>query len=132
MLERKVINRYIKRLTFQYLIIGAISAAVFLYLIPQHYFSLLPLVFIYFYLLNYFAYFILIKTHKLPTIKFSKYFMLLTFIKFFGSLIFVVLYIIFARNTLNPFLVIFIILYFHSLFQLVREFQHFLSEKNSK
>lgn len=131
MLEHKAIKRYLKKLTFQFLAFGAISAAVFIYLIPQHYFRFLPFVFLYFYLLNFFTYFIMIKTHNLSTIKFSKYFMLLSLIKFFGSLVFVVLYIIFARSTLIPFLVIFIILYFHSLFQLVREFQLFFSKKNS-
>ncbi len=132
MLEHEAIKRYLKKLTFQFLAFGAISAAVFVYLIPQHYFIMFPVVLLYFYLLNFFSYYILIKTHNLPTIKFSKYFMLLSLIKFFGSLIFVVLYIIFARSTLIPFLVIFIILYFHSLFQLVRDFQHFLSKKKSE
>lgn len=130
MLERKAIKRYLKKLTFQFLAFGAISAAVFVYLIPQHYFKMFPVVLLYFYSLNFFSYFILVKTHSLPTVKFSKYFMMLSLIKFFGSLIFVFLYIIFARSTVIPFLVIFITLYFHSLFQLVRDFQHFLSKKN--
>jgi hypothetical protein len=130
--EIKTILKFIKGLTVQYLVLAIICAAVFGYIAPQHYFPMLPVVFIYFYLLNFFSYFILVKTHNLPTIRFSKYFMLLSMVKFFGSLGFVVLYIIFARETLIPFLVIFIILYFHSLFQLVREYQFFLAEKNSR
>jgi hypothetical protein len=46
-----------------------------------------------------------------------------------GSLIFAFLFMIFAREHMIPFLVIFIILYFLSLSQVVRDFLGFINQK---
>jgi len=124
------IKVFSKKLTIKFLLLAAVTAIVFLFFVPQYYFHLLPLVFIYFYVTNYVGYRILVKSHDYPTAKFSRYFMIVTFIKFFGALVFAVLYMIFARESLFPFLVIFIILYFFTLIQLVREFLGFITKKS--
>ncbi len=129
--DRQTIVRYLRKLVLQFLVIGALSYAVLLLLIPQYYFAILPWVLLYFFLLNLISFYLLIKTHNLSTAKFYKYFMLMSVSKLFSSLVFVVVYLIFNREQPIPFLVIFIILYLHSLFQLVREFQRFLLQKKS-
>jgi hypothetical protein len=126
------IKVFTKKLTIKFLLLAAIAGIVFYFFLPQYYFQFLPVVFIYFYATNYIVYRILIKSHDYPTAKFSRYCMLITFIKFFGALIFAVLYMIFAKESLIPFLVIFIILYFSSLIQLVREFLGFVTKKSKR
>lgn len=131
MQQSRVIGKYIAKLSILFVIMGAISAVVFVFAIPQHYFSLFPFVLAYFFLLNFFSYLVLIKTHGLPVTKFYRIFTMMSTVKFLFSLIVVVLYIIFCRETLYPFLATFIILYFHSLFQVVRDFQSLLPKKSS-
>lgn len=127
--ELSAIKRFSVRLTIIFLVLIAFSAVAFKFFIPQHYFSFAPIVFLYFYLINLVSFRLMVKSSKLPTVGFSKYFMMITGIKFFGSLVFAILYMIFAKDNLIPFLVIFIILYFLSLIQIVRGFLSFLNEK---
>lgn len=130
--EPKAIKRFISRLSVKYILLIILSAAVFYFIAPQHYFHFAPVVFAYFYILNIVVYAILVKAHNLSTARFSKYFMLITVLKFFGSLIFAVLYMLLSKNNPVPFLVIFIILYFLSLIQIVNDFMGFLNKKNKQ
>jgi hypothetical protein len=130
--KKDILKRFTKKLILQFFIIASISAAVFYFWVPQHYFQFLPIVFLYFFVLNLTVYNLLLKAHDLSTAKFSQYFLIITSLKFFGSIIFVVTYMIFAKHTVIPFLVIFIILYFSSLIQVVREFLSFIKEKSLK
>jgi hypothetical protein len=91
-----------------------------------------PVVFIYFYLLNILTFYILVKSHNLPMGQFSRRFMLISSGKLFSSLIFAITFVILSRENMIPFLVIFIILYFSSLIQLVREFNVYLNQKKSE
>ncbi|MDY0200294.1 MAG: hypothetical protein WC951_00430 [Bacteroidales bacterium] len=125
------IKLFIKKTTIQFMVLALVCAAVFYFFAQQHYFSLVPFIFIYFYTINVVSYTILIKSHDLGTGKFSRRFMVITLIKFLGSLVFVALFIIFMREYVIPFLVIFIILYFLSLFQTVREFLGFIKQKTN-
>lgn len=125
------IKRFVTRLTIIFFVLIVISAVAFKFFIPQHYFSFAPVVFLYFYLINILSFRLLVKSSKLPTAGFSKYFMAITGIKFFGSLVFAFIYMILAKDSIIPFLVIFIILYFLSLIQIVRGFLGFLGEKKS-
>lgn len=127
--NQTAIRVFIKKLLLKFLVAGVICAAVFYFFAQQHYFSFVPVIFLYFFLLNLLVFYILIKSHNLSTLRFSKRFMIVTFIKFFGSLIFAFLFMIFAKEHIIPFLMIFIILYFSSLIQLVREFQVYLNQK---
>ncbi|MFP4555544.1 MAG: hypothetical protein ACLFNU_01625 [Bacteroidales bacterium] len=128
----KAIKRFISRLTIKYILFIILSAAVFYFIAPQHYFHFAPAVFAYFYILNIIVYVMLVKTHDLSTAKFSRYFMLITALKFFGSLIFAILYMLLSNNNPIPFLMIFIILYFSSLIQVVNDFMGFLNKKNKQ
>lgn len=125
------IKLFVKRATIQYMVLALVCAAVFYLFAQQHYFSLVPLIFIYFFTVNLITYTILVKSHDLGTGKFSNRFMVITFIKFLVSLVFAILFMIFLREHIVPFLVIFITLYFLSLIQTVREFLGFLKQKNN-
>jgi hypothetical protein len=127
--KKNALTIFLKKLTIKFIAVGLLCAAVFHFWLPQHYFHFLPGVILYFYILNFFVYYFLIKSFDLSTVKFSQYFLLITTLKFFGSLIFAVTYMIFAKESLIAFLVIFIILYFSSLIQVVSEFLRFLKEK---
>lgn len=124
-----VLKTFIKRLTLKTLIAGVICAAVFYFFAQQYYFHFAPVVFLYFYLVSIIVFSILIKSHNLNTAKFSRRFLIVTMLKFLGSLIFAFLFMIFAREHMIPFLVIFIILYFLSLSQVVRDFLGFINQK---
>lgn len=124
-----ILKTFIKRLTLKTLIFAAICAAVFYFFAQQYYFQLVPLVFLYFYVVNIIVFSVLIKSHNLSTAKFSRRFLVITMLKFLGSLIFAFLFMIFAREHMIPFLVIFIILYFLSLSQVVRGFLGFINQK---
>ena len=123
------IRTYIKRLTLIFTVIGALCAVVFYFFAQQHYFSTIPLIFLYFYLINILIFNALIKSYHLNIIRFSNRFMMVTIVKFLLSLIIAVLFMIFVREHIISFLVIFIILYFSSLIQLVHEFQGFINQK---
>jgi hypothetical protein len=125
----RAVKIFLKKLTLQFLILGLLCAAVFILFVQQHYFSFVPIIFLYFYILNTVVFYILTKSYNLPIIKFTNRFMVITTAKLFSSLVFAVLFMVFAKEHIIPFLVIFIILYFLSLFQLVREFLHFLNQK---
>ncbi len=124
-----VLKTFIKRLTLKTLIVAAICAAVFYFFAQQYYFHFAPLIFLYFYMVNIIVFSVLIKSHNQSTAKFSRRFLIVTMLKFLGSLIFAVLFMFFAREHMIPFLVIFIILYFLSLSQVVREFLGFVNQK---
>src|SRR5690554_1712441 len=109
------IRRFVKKSTIHFLVLGLICAAVFYFAAQQHYFSMVPIIFIYFYITSLISYFILVKSHELPTGKFYTRFLTVSSIKFLGSLAFVILFIIFSPDYIVPFLVIFITLYFISL-----------------
>lgn len=128
----KVFWKYLTRLILLYVAVGVIGALVFTYLLPQYYFKLFPWVLLYFFLVNLFSILILIKSSNKPLSAFYRTYSLVSAVKFFVSLIGVVLYIIFFKDTLYGFLVTFIILYFHSLFQLVRIFKTSLLKNNSQ
>ena len=123
------IKRFVKKVTIQYVVLALVCAAVFYFFAQQHYFSLVPLIFVYFYTINIIVYNILINSHD-SLGKFSRRFMVITTVKFFGSLVFTLLFIIFLPKHIIPFLVIFIILYFLSLIQTVREFLGFVKQKS--
>lgn len=124
-----VIRTYIKRLTLIFTVIAVLCAVVFYFFAQQQYFSMVPLIFLYFYLINVFVFSILIKSYHKSIVKFSNRFMFATMVKFLVSIAIAVLFMIFNREHIIPFLMIFITLYFSSLFQLVREFQGFINQK---
>lgn len=128
----KALKQFIIRSIFIFLALGAISAVVFYWLAPQHYFHFIPLIFIYFFTLNIVVFRFLVNSHNLSIQSFSKKFLILTFSKFFGSFILLVLFLYLFPSRAVPFLVIFIILYFTSLIQEVYEFLHFLKKRNIK
>ncbi|MDX9769359.1 MAG: hypothetical protein RBT19_03295 [Tenuifilaceae bacterium] len=130
--DSTALRKYILKLSIKFILFGIACAAVFYFFAQQHYFHFVPVIFIYFYLLNLLTFYILVKSHNLPMGAFSRRFMLISSGKFFGSLVFAVTYIVLARDNIIPFLVIFIILYFSSLIQLVREFNVYLDQKKSE
>lgn len=125
------IKNFVKRLSVRFILLILACAAIFYYFAPQYYFAFAPVVFIYFYIVSIITYSILVRTQNLSSAKFFKSFMLITSVKFFGSILFSVIYLIFSDESRIPFLVIFIILYFLSLFQLVHDFLKFLNKKKS-
>ncbi|PKP39902.1 MAG: hypothetical protein CVT98_00120 [Bacteroidetes bacterium HGW-Bacteroidetes-15] len=125
------IRLFIRNLTIKFLIFSVLCGAIFFFIAPEHYFTFVPIIFIYFYAVSIITYQVLINSHNLSTAKFSKRFMIVTMSKFFGSLIFAILFLILSEENRIPFLVIFIILYFSSLFQLVHEFLKFINKKKS-
>ena len=128
----KVLEKFIIRSAIIFLAWGAICAVVFYWFVPQHYFSFIPFIFLYFFTLNVVIFRFLIKSSEQSIHKFSRRFLIFTFIKFFGSFVFVVLFLFYFPNRALPFLVIFIILYFTSLIQEVYEFLSFLKKRNTK
>lgn len=128
----KVFGKYLTRLIILYVVVGVVGGLIFVYLLPQYYFKLFPGVVLYFFLLNLFSFLILIKNSTKPLSAFYQAYSIVSAIKFFVSLIGVVLYIIFFKETLYAFLVTFVILYFHSLFQVVRIFKSSLLKNNSQ
>lgn len=125
------IKNFVKRLSVRFILLILACAAIFYFFAPQYYFAFAPVVFIYFYIVSIITYSILVRTQNLSSAKFFKSFMLITSVKFFGSILFSVIYLIFSDESRIPFLVIFIILYFLSLFQLVHDFLKFLNKKKS-
>ncbi len=130
--EAHVIRRFIKRSIVIFLFWGLICAATFIWFVPEHYFHFVPVIFLYFYLINLFVFRFLVKSNNLSIHKFSRRFVSLTFAKFFGSFLFVVIFLLLNPNKLIPFLVIFIILYFSSLIQEVYDFLNFLKKRSVK
>jgi hypothetical protein len=125
------IKSFIKRLSVRFVLLILACSAIFYFFAPQYYFSFAPVVFIYFYVINIITYAILVRIQNLPSAKFFKSFMLITSVKFFGSILFSVIYLIFSDESRIPFMVIFIILYFLSLFQVVHDFLRFLNKKKA-
>ena len=123
------IRSFTKNLTIKFVIFSVLCGAIFYFIVPEHYFAFVPIIFVYFYAVSLITYRVLINSHNLSTPKFSKRFLIVTMSKFFGSLIFAVLFLILSERNRIPFLVIFIILYFSSLFQLVHEFLKFINKK---
>jgi hypothetical protein len=125
------ISSFTRNLTIKFVIFSVLTGAIFYFIAPEYYFSFVPIIFIYFYTISLITYRVLINSHNLSTAKFSKRFMIVTMSKFFGSLIFAILFLILSEENRIPFLVIFIILYFSSLFQLVHAFLKFMNKKKS-
>lgn len=130
--DSTALRKFIRKLSIEFILLGIVCAAVFYFFAQQHYFQFAPAIFAYFYLLNLLTFSILVKSHNQSMAAFTKRFMILSMAKFFASLAFATMFIIFAREHTIPFLVIFIILYFLSLFQTVREFQVFLNQKKGE
>lgn len=127
--ESTAIKKFVVKQSIIFIVLAIVCAAVFYFFAQQHYFHFVPVIFAYFYVLNLTTFYVLIKSSRLSMSEFSKRFMLISSGKFFGSLIFALAFIIFSREHLIPFLVIFIILYISSLFQLVQQFQTFQNQK---
>lgn len=123
------IRSFAIKLTFIYIALGAAMGGAFYFFFPHYYFAFFPVLFLYFYAVNLVTYWLLIRSHNLSTIKFTNLFTKISTLKFLGSLIFAVVYLVFSDTTRIPFLVIFIILYFLSLYQLVHEFLKFMKKK---
>ncbi|MDD3567072.1 MAG: hypothetical protein PHT92_01605 [Bacteroidales bacterium] len=130
--DSTALRKFIVKLSIKFILLGIACAAVFYFFAQQHYFNFVPVIFIYFYLLNLLSFYILVKSHNLPMGQFSKRFILISSGKLFSSLIFAITFVILSRENMIPFLVIFIILYFSSLIQLVREFNVYLNQKKSE
>jgi len=130
--EKKLLAQFVKRSVVLFLFLSTLCAVVFLWIIPQHYFSFVPIIFLYFFILNILTFRFLVRVHNLSTQKFANQFMLITALKFFGSLIFAILFILFSSSHTIPFLVIFITLYFSTLIQGVRNFLKVLNQRNPK
>ena len=128
--ESQVIRRFIKRSVVVFLLWGLVCAATFIWIVPEHYFHFVPVIFLYFFLVNLVVFRFLVKSGALSIHKFSRRFLTLTFAKFFGSFLFVVIFLLLYPNRVIPFLVIFIILYFTSLIQEVYDFLHFLKKRS--
>ena len=127
--ESTAIKKFVVKQSIIFIVLAIVCAAVFYFFAQQHYFHFVPVIFAYFYVLNLATFYVLIKSSRLSMSEFSIRFMLISSGKFFGSLIFALAFIIFSREHLIPFLVIFIILYISSLFQLVQQFQTFQNQK---
>jgi predicted ABC-type exoprotein transport system permease subunit len=132
MFEKQLLKQFLKRSIILFLLLGILCSFIFIWIIPHLYFSIIPIIFVYFFLLNIFTFRFLIKIQSLSTHKFTKQFMIFTFIKFFGSLIFAFLFLYFDPNHKIPFLVIFITLYFSTLIQGVHDFLKVLNQRNPK
>lgn len=132
-MERSIaIKSFTKRQTVLFISLGVLLSAVFYFIIPQYYFAFVPVIFIYFYILNLITFRVLINAIDYSTPKFTSLFTKISMAKFLGSLIFAIIYLAFFEKTRIPFLVIFIILYFLSLIQLVHEFLKFMNKKKSR
>jgi len=130
MIISKTLQQFIIRSAIIFLSLGAICAAVFVWFAPQHYFNAVPFIFLYFFLLNLVVFRFLIGSNDLHIHKFSQKFLIFTSVKFFGSLIFVVAFLLLSKENAIPFLLIFITLYVVSLIQEVYEFLRFLKKRN--
>lgn len=122
---------FTKKNSLTFIALGVLFGAVFYFFLPQYYFTFVPVIFIYFYSINLITFRVLINSVDLPAAKFANLFTKISTIKFLGSLVFAIIYLIFSDKTRIPFLVIFIILYFLSLIQLVHEFLKFMNKKKS-
>lgn len=109
-----------------FFLLAAVCAALFIWIVPQHYFSLIPFLFFYFYLLTNAVFFLLLRAQNLPIIKFNQRFLILTSIKFFGSIIFVAVFLMLAPQHAVAFVMIYITLYFVSLIHEVSSYLRFL------
>jgi hypothetical protein len=132
MLITKALRQFIIRSLIIFTFWGAVCASVFYWYAPQHYFGFVPAIFIYFFILNIIVFRFLINSSELSIQAFSKRFVILTFVKFFGSFLLVSLFLFYNPTRVVPFLMIFIILYFSSLFQEVHEFLRFLKKRSAK
>jgi hypothetical protein len=132
MIEKQLLKQFLKRSIILFLLLGVLCSFIFIWIIPHHYFSVIPVIFIYFFFLNVFTFRFLIRIQNLSSQKFTKQFMIFTFIKFFGSLILAFLFLYFDPKHKIPFLVIFIILYFSTLIQGVHDFLKVLNQRNPK
>lgn len=132
MIDNNLLKRFYRQSIIIFLILGTICTITFIWIVPQFYFNAVPFIFFYFFLLGYFTFKFLIKIHNLPTQQFTKKFMVFSYIKFFGSIIIAFLFLYFFPSHQIPFLVIFIILYFTTLIQGVRNFLRVLNQRNPK
>ncbi|MBI5218318.1 MAG: hypothetical protein HY958_05255 [Bacteroidia bacterium] len=97
----------------------------------QYYFTSFPFLICYFFILTLTSHFILLKIENLRFAKFSSYFMLITGIKMFMNILFIVIHVWFQRKTAFPFLISFILLYLgYTLFEVISLLIHY-KKKNS-
>lgn len=128
--ETKVIGEFVKRSVIIFVILGLLCAGTFYWLVPEHYFPFVPVIFLYFFIVNYLVFRFLVKSNSLSIHKFSRRFITLTFAKFFGSFLFFAVFLFLNPQRVIPFLVIFITLYFTSLIQEVYDFLRFLKKRS--
>ena len=128
---RTTITRYAIRSAIIIGILGLVCAGLFYWVFPNHYFRLVPAIFIYFYVLSLLLFRYLIKVHDLNMQKFSQRFLIITSVKFFGSIAIVIAFLLLASEHAIPFIVIYIILYFSSLFHEVSSYLRFLNRRSS-
>ncbi len=123
-------NFFLKLLTITAVII-TIGLLLFNTCLNKYYFSAFPFIVIYFFALTYISHSILVKISNIRFAKFSSLYMLITGIKMFVNIGFLVLYIWLQPKFVFPFLISFLIIYFsYTVFEVVSLLLHFKQKNN--
>jgi hypothetical protein len=117
---RKKYLQFILRLTILSLVLGAV-AFILSRLLPGRMISpALPYLFLLFYVIGALVHFVLLRITALNPRKFVSYFMLATFFKLMNYLIVILVYVLYVKEGILPFILSFFILYIiYTVFEVV-------------
>jgi hypothetical protein len=117
---RKKYLQFILRLTILSLVLGFV-AIILSRLLPGRMISpALPYLFLLFYVISALVHFVLLRITALNPRKFVSYFMLTTFFKLMNYLIVILVYVLYVKEGILPFILSFFILYIiYTLFEVV-------------
>jgi len=96
--------RFLKQLSLLILIVGAVGAVLFLTLLKEHYLPVFPALLAFFALMTFVFHNVLERSFKKNPKKFTYTFMGMSAGKLFVTLMMIVIYLIFRRDTVIPFL----------------------------
>lgn len=125
-------RQFVAKSFFLYLFLGLIAAGVFSLWFKPHYTPIIPVLFLYFFVVTILVFGIHIRIQKQPNIRFSQYFTLLTIIKFFLSIVVFGLSVAFNRDKVISLVSVFMVLYIASLAIEVRGVKSYMSKITKK
>ncbi len=132
MSQTQIIREFVIKTLVLFTVLGALCTFLFVFLFPSHYTHIIPAIFLYFFALNIVIFRALVKMQALPFAQFSRNFMLLTFVKLFGSFVVFAVIVFFNKQSAIPIVAVFFTLYATSLILEVTELNKYMRKITSK
>ena len=127
---REAFFKFLIRLTIFSLILVAITWAVFQFGLPQYYIQIVPLVFLFYFIVTIGFHYMLMRIAELRPARFVNNFMLFTTLKLFIYTAFIVIYLVIDKTKAVPFTIFFLSLYMlYTIFEVSSILSHIRKEK---